>query len=243
MLCIHSGCRAVSRQEMASIPTPPAIGRHVPVSHAALADSLIATAQRRGLAVRREQWGIARDDLRLYGAVDFDMPQGFRLPAGIGPSLGVRHANDKTMSVQLTAGVRVLVCDNGALLGELEVTCRKHTSGLDLGELIGNAFDEYLLRLPDFNAVYDRLAGDRLTENKAKSLIVDAFDRHQVMAWRHFPAVVERYFHSDEHRQQFPDRNRWGLYNAFTETFKAEPVTLQTTSFHVLTAALDTGRN
>jgi hypothetical protein len=243
MLCLHTGCRAVSRPELTSIHTPPPVGRHVPVSHAGLAETLISTAQQRGLTVRREQWGIARDDLRLYGAVDFDMPQGFRLPAGIGPSLGIRHANDKTMSVQLTAGVRVLVCDNGALLGELEVTCRKHTSGLDLDELISHAFDEYLLRLPNFNAVYDRLTGDRLTENRAKALIVDAFDRHQVMAWRHFPEVVDRYFHSGEHRQQFPARNRWGLYNAFTETFKSEPVTLQTESFHALAAALDPGAN
>ncbi len=51
------------------------------------------------------------------------------------------------------------------------------------------------------------------------------------------------YFRSEEHAERFPCKNRWRLYNAFTETFKQESVTLQADSFRALGRALCTKVN
>ena len=47
-------------------------------------------------------------------------------------ALGLRTANNKTMSIQLCAGLSVFVCDNLAFRGDMIALRRKHTSGLNL---------------------------------------------------------------------------------------------------------------
>jgi hypothetical protein len=215
----------------------------MPVPHQVLADTVVATAEGLGLPLRKESWGISDDGMRLFGALDFDPIAKLRMPEGTGPSLGLRHANDKSISVQLTAGMRVFLCDNGVMLGEIETVRRKHTSGLDLGSLIRDALTEYLERLPDFGRMHDELVNARLTDLRAKALIHDAFLAEKVMAPKYLPAVSETYFKSREHRRMFPRRNRWTLYNAFTEIFKQESVTLQTDSFRALGRALSLTHN
>ncbi len=60
---------------------------------------------------------------------------------------------------------------------------------------------------------------------------------------KYLPTVSGTYFGSPEHAERFPRRNRWRLYNAFTETFKQESVTLQADSFRALGRALCTKHN
>jgi len=129
------------------------------------------------------------------------------------------------------------------MVGEIETVRRKHTTGLHLDALIREALTEYLERLPDFGRMHDELTGSRLTDMSAKALIHDAFLAEKVMATKYLPAVSETYFKSKEHRRMFPRRNRWTLYNAFTETFKQESVTLQADSFRALGRALCTKHN
>ncbi|MHC5057164.1 MAG: DUF932 domain-containing protein [Planctomycetota bacterium] len=243
MLMLHKGCRKVARADLADIPVPEASGRHLPVPHHVLADTVVATAEGLGLPLRKESWGISNDGMRLFGAIDFDPIAKLRMPEGTGPSLGIRHANDKSISVQLTAGARVFLCDNGVMVGEIETVRRKHTTGLHLDALIREALTEYLARLPDFGRMHDELTNSRLTSVRAKALIHDAFLAEHVMATKYLPAVSETYFKSKEHRRMFPRKNRWKLYNAFTETFKQESVTLQADSFRALGRALCTKHN
>jgi hypothetical protein len=71
------------------------------------ASTVVAAAEDLGLPLRNESWGLSDDSMRLYGALDFDPIARLRMPEGTGPSLGIRHANDKSISVQLTAGARL----------------------------------------------------------------------------------------------------------------------------------------
>jgi hypothetical protein len=163
MLMLHKGCRRIARADLADIQVPEASGRHMPVAHHVLGDTVVATAEGLGLQLRKERWGISNDGMRLYGALDFDPIAKLTMPEGTGPSLGIRHANDKSISVQLTAGMRVFLCDNGVMVGEIETVRRKHTSGLDLNSLIRDALTEYLERLPDFGRMHDELTSSQLT--------------------------------------------------------------------------------
>jgi hypothetical protein len=88
--------------------------------------------------------------------------------------------------------------------------------------------------------MHDELVSSRLTDMRAKALIHDAFMSERVMAPKYLPSVSDTYFRSEEHAERFPRKNRWRLYNAFTETFKQESVTLQADSFRALGRALCT---
>jgi len=242
MLCLGPACTAVDRGDLATYSPPPATGRHRPIAHAALVDAILTAATDRGLAISREQWGISHGGLRLYGALDFALPAGLALPTGIGASIGIRHANDKSMAVNLIAGARVFVCSNGCFAGEL-TTNRRHTAGLDLGAMVASCLDRYLEQIGDLRTALERMQAQRITDLRAKALIHDAFLEHQVMAAKYLPMVADRYFRSDEHRQQFPDRTRWGLYNAHTEVIKQLSPPLQLRAHRRLATAFDPSAN
>jgi ABC-type transporter lipoprotein component MlaA len=78
---------------------------------------------------------------------------------------------------------------------------------------------------------------------RAKALIHDAFLVEKVMAPKYLPVVSDTYFKSREHRRMFSRPDRWSLYQAFTETFKQQSVTLQADSFRALGRALCPAHN
>jgi hypothetical protein len=71
-------------------------------------------------------------------------------------ALGLRTANNKTMAIQICAGLSVLVCDNLAFRGDMIALRRKHTSGLRLREELAGA----VLRSQDH---FGRLSGEVTT--------------------------------------------------------------------------------
>jgi hypothetical protein len=109
--------------------------------------------------------------------------------------------------------------------------------------LVDRCIAQYLDRLREFRAVHTRLISASITDLRAKALIHDAFLEHEVMAPKYLPVVADRYFKSEEHRQQFPQRTRWGLLNAFTEVLKVVSPGLQLRGHRALSHALDPERN
>ena len=239
MLCLDKGVERITRDAMEDVETPTAEKRHRPISHSDLARTVEVAARQRGLTIKEEQWAVSHDQQRLYGSVDFALSGAFNLPEGTGASIGIRHANDKSMAVNIIAGARVFVCANGCFVGDLEAVKRRHTAGLNLLQVVGVYLDEYLDHLGNFNGFYERMDECRISDAKAKELIHDAFLTHEVLAPKYLPAVAKRYFSSDEHREQFPDRTRWGLYNAFTEVFKTVSVPLQVNAHRTAVRSLD----
>jgi uncharacterized protein DUF932 len=89
--------------------------------------------------------------------------------------MGIRTSNNKTMSIQICAGLSVFVCDNLVSRGDLIALNRKHTSGLNLRSELSVAalrFQDHFGRLTD---EIDRLRARELTDEEAKALIHDVF--------------------------------------------------------------------
>jgi Domain of unknown function (DUF932) len=110
--------------------------------------------------------------------------------------LGLRTANNKTMSIQLRAGLSVFVCDNLAFRGDMIALRRKHTSGLNLRVELASAvlrFQEHFGRLA---GEVERLKERALPDVQAKGLIHDAF-ASGLMPLRFLPDVSRAYFEPD----------------------------------------------
>jgi hypothetical protein len=220
-LIIHAGGVRRTRVELATIPTPPGTDSWKPIPHSDLVSELVQGLNRQGVIIRREEYGThGRDDSRLFGVMDLAIPE--LDTTDFGMSLGLRGANDKSMSIQVIAAARVFVCDNMAFSGSggAFVLKKRHTSRLDLARVVPAAIDSYLEKAGAFRLDIDQMKNLDLTDGKAKELIYDAFANHEVLPLRMFPRIGRLYFDDDVQRASFQDRNLWSLNNAFTEGVK-----------------------
>jgi hypothetical protein len=230
-LMVHAGGIKRTRDELATIPTPPATESWKPIPHFDLVSELLYGLHRQGVVVRREEYAThGRDAARLFGVLDLSIPD--LDTSEFGMSLGLRGANDKSMSIQVIAAARVFVCDNMAFSGSggAVVLKKKHTSRLDLSRVVPPAIDDYLVKAGAFRLDIDRMKNIALTDARAKELIFDAFAFHPVLPVRLLPAVARLYFDDETQREKFQDRSLWSLNNAFTEVVKALRPVLQQTS-------------
>jgi hypothetical protein len=213
---LHAGAQAVTRSELALIPTPAGSRSHKPIPHIELVDSLLDLLDDRGLRVKREQYGVRHDGLQLFGAFDLEGGHDGRCAM-----MGFRQANDKSISVQLVAGARVFVCDNMSLSGDAVVLRRKHTRGLSLRFELNEGLDRYLVAQAAFEESIVAAEGRELDDDAAKRMLFDIF-YGGILPGSLFSDVAGNYFKAED--RQLTDcapRNVWGLHNAATRAIKA----------------------
>ena len=216
-LLSHVDTDLVTRDELGNIATPEPTSTFRPVPHIELVEMLDLTLKAQQISIREEQFALRRDGSMLFGVLQLAYGQS---PDGTA-ALGLRTANNKTMAIQICAGLNVLVCDNLAFRGDMIALRRKHTSGLLLREELAGA----VLRFQDH---FGRLAGEvttlkerRLADMEAKALMHDAFAKG-IMPLRFLPDVSAAYF--EPRIPEFQPRTAWSLHNAFTGIAKVMPM-------------------
>ena len=221
-LIVHAGGIRRTREELATLSTPPPTATWKPVPHAELVRELIRGLDAQGVTVVRDEYAtMGRDDARLFGSMDLRIPDLETPDFGMG--LGLRGANDKSMAIQVVAAARVFVCDNWAFSGSAGAIFlrKRHTSRLDLAVVVPQAIDTFLEKAGAFRLDLDRMKDFTLTASRAKTFIHDAFTGSSpILPLRCLPRVSGLYFNDDDQRAKFPDRSLWSLNNAFTEAVK-----------------------
>jgi hypothetical protein len=163
-LVAHRGAEIVTREDLVKYPAPPATETFKPVGHAELVATLTQVMEDRGLHIVREQFAVQKQ--KLFGTFDLE----WQRMEEFGAAVGFRHANDKSMPIQIAVGARVFVCDNMSFLGEL-IHTRKHTAKLDLGVELDSAMYRYVQgwrKLTDDITVQKETA---IEDRKAKTLV------------------------------------------------------------------------
>lgn len=85
----------------------------------------------RKLAVLAEQHTVDKSGLKYWGTLDLEaMGEGMRF------SIGIRTSHDRTTSLALIAGYRVMVCQNGCFSGDFLPVMRKHNENMNLIEAV-----------------------------------------------------------------------------------------------------------
>ena len=215
-LMLHCGAKAVSREQVAAVPTPARTPTWVPIAHGRLLAGVQECLARAGLSVVSEAHGLARDGSRYFGlmqVVNGDPDQDFGLVVGL------RNSHDQSFPAGLAVGASVFVCDNLSFSGEVRLA-RKHTARIerDLPQLIERAVG----RLGDLRrSQAERFAGYKahdLTDGAAHDLVVRALDA-RVLPVTRLPAVL-REWREPRHPEFREGRTAWRLFNAFTEALK-----------------------
>jgi hypothetical protein len=170
-LLSHIDTDLVTREQLALVETPEATRSFKPVPHIELINTLEHVLNLNQITIRKERFALRRDGATLFGVLQLqyqDTPDGMA-------ALGLRTSNNRTMSIQLCAGLSVFVCDNMVFRGDLIALNRKHTAGLHLRTEINHA----ILRFQDH---FGRLTGEienlkerLLPDTDAKAILHDVF--------------------------------------------------------------------
>ena len=111
-LMVLPGNAKLGRQDLRELPAPEATTTHRPILHADIVAALIETLGFRHLEVLEDEYAVSADGMRMFGMLDLKTEaQGVRF------SIGIRNSHDKSFSLAVTVGYRVMVCENMAFWG------------------------------------------------------------------------------------------------------------------------------
>ena len=214
-LLAHCGAEMMSRDELQEIPLPESTRTHKPIAHHRFVETLEEALSMRSLAITRDEYAVSKDGMKMFGVMDLDAEF-----TGCRFSIGLRNSNDKSMRLGLTAGLRVLVCDNMAFSGDFTPLSQKHSKSLELSDAISIAVDRIHRSFEPLKANVNAMKQQKLLEPEAKLLIYEAFVENRIrgIPMRLLNSVHKHFFESEY--SEFQDSNLWSLSNAFTSSFK-----------------------
>ena len=203
----------VTRNEIATIPTPTATDSWKPVPHIDVISAVTEVVKGHGWEITDESFGLARDGQKLFGVMRINKSSSIDWSRCI----GLRNSHGKSFAVGLSAGISVTVCSNLAFGGSTVIK-RRHTSRIELNELVDTAIEEleneFLMIenvCEDLKILYLR------NDDEARSRIVRAAEIGVINSCDILSVYKE--FKSPRHLE-FSEPTRYSLLNAFTETIK-----------------------
>ena len=209
----------LTRQELASVPTPAGTATHRPIPHIEVVNALVETLGFRHIGVVKEQYAVDKTGMKLWGVLDLDA--GFE---GARFSIAVRNAHDKSMRLAMTVGYRVFCCENGAFSGDFQPVLAKHSKHFNLVEAISVGVDQMQRNFKPMVEQVDRWRESQLTDAAAKLVIYRAFVEAELDIPHHLDRIVHGHYFNPRH-PEFQPRTMWSLSNAFTSAFKElEPI-------------------
>ena len=107
---------------------------------------------------------------RVFGVLDLDYEHG-----DVRFSIGIRNANDRSTRFALTIGYRVAVCDNMMFKGDFTPVFHKHTSRLELTDLLSVGVDKMQQNFEPLKHQIDNWKTGTLIDDQAKVIIYEAF--------------------------------------------------------------------
>ena len=212
MSLMMSEGKYVGRNEIATVPTPTGTTSWKPVPHMDVIDAVTEAVKAKNWQILDEQYGLAREGQRMFGVMRINnssSPEWSRC-------IGIRNSHDQSLSVGLAAGISVMCCSNLAFGGAM-VLKRRHTSRIELGDLVLTAVDELEMEFLNLETVSEDLKLHEVKANEARAVIVRAAEVGAVNSCDIVP--IFREFQKPCH-EEFAEPTRWSLLNAFTEHAK-----------------------
>ena len=202
----------VGRDEIATVPTPTGTTSWKPVPHVDVIDAVTEVVKAHDWQIIDEQFGLAREGQRMFGVMRINKSSSSEWSRCI----GIRNSHDQSLSVGLAAGISVMCCSNLAFGGTM-VLKRRHTSRIELGDLVLTAVDELEMEFLNLETVSEDLKLHEVSADEARAVIVRAAEVNVINSCDIVP--IFREFQKPCH-EEFAEPTRWSLLNAFTEHAK-----------------------
>lgn len=161
----------------------------------------------RHIRLERTEFAVSPDGHKLFGLLEVN-----QVYEGVQFAIGLRTSNDKSMSLGMTAGYRVFVCDNMALNGDFYPLKVKHTKNLQITEALSTGIDRIQRNWKPLREQIDFKRNTNLEPDQARLLIYNAFVRHKLPVSL-FKSVSMAYEEGNED-------SLWEMEQCFTDAFK-----------------------
>jgi len=188
----------------------------VPVPYGRFVEEVELHVPRFGLTIRDARYALARDGMQMFGVLTC-MCEGSQADYAL--AIGLRNSYDRSLSVGLVAGSRVLCCDNLAFSGEVGMN-RKHTVHVfrDLPDLIYKLLSGVASMRSRIDEEIAAMKTWVLPVDIAHHLLILAVKRMVVPASQ-LPRVLHHW--ERPKNEEFLPRTAWSLFNAVTEVTKS----------------------
>lgn len=217
-LLSHVDTDLVTRDQLALVPVPEPTETWKPIPHIDLIQNLQQALWNNRIGIRAEKFALRRDGSTLFGVLQLaydDTPDGQA-------AMGIRTSNDKSMSLQICAGLSVFVCDSLVFRGDLIALNRKHTASLNLANELNAAVGRFKQHFGCLTSEIETLKQRELSDGEAKVYIHDVFVKG-IFPLRLMPQISLMYFQPG--LRAWEERTCWSLHNAFTLVAKQMPIT------------------
>ena len=202
----------VGRDEIANVSTPTGTASWHPVAHADVIDAVTEVVKAHDWQILDEQYGLAREGQRMFGVMRINRSSS----RDWSRCIGIRNSHDQSLSVGLAAGISVMCCSNLAFGGAM-VLKRRHTSRIELADLVVEAMDELEMEFLNLETVSEDLKLHEVSADEARAVIVRAAEVNAINSCDIVP-ILREFQHSGH--EEFVEPTRWSLLNAFTEYAK-----------------------
>ena len=202
----------VDRDEIVNVPTPAGTESWHPIAHSDVIEAVTKVVKAHNWQIIDEQYGLAREGQRMFGVMRINQSSSSEWSRCI----GIRNSHDQSLSVGVAAGISVMCCSNLAFGGTM-VLKRRHTSRIELNDLVLTAVDELEMEFLNLETVSEDLKLHDVKADEARAVIVRAAEVGAINSCDIVP--IFREFQKPCH-EEFEEPTRWSLLNAFTEHAK-----------------------
>ena len=214
-LIAQCGTTKVSREELKMIPVPESTRTFKPIPHHEIVDSLVEALGFRYIGVVRDEYAVSPDGMNMFRVLDLETQfDGCRF------AIGIRNANDRSMRLGLTVGIRVLVCSNLAFQGEFTPVLAKHSKNFSIIDSLAVGVDRIQRNFDPLRQQVEAWRSRQITDDEAKLVIYRAFIAGDLNIPRALARDVHRNYFEPPH-PDFAPRTMWSLSNAFTSALKS----------------------
>lgn len=212
----------LTREQLALVPTPDGTLTHRPVPHHEIVQALVETLGFRHIAVHRDEYAVSADGMKMFGVMELETTF-----SGCRFALGLRNSHNRTLSLAITVGFRVMVCSNLSFIGDYTPVSRKHTKNFNLQRELSIGVDDVQRHFQPMVQAVERWKDTQITDVDAKLHIYEAFVAGELEAPRHLVRAVHAGYFEPTH-EEFAPRTLFSLQNSFTSAFKElDPIPLQ----------------
>lgn len=235
-LFLHAGAHAATLDEIRLVPTPDATETYQPVPHVTVIEQAKAALERRGIAVKNEQYGLWGDGARLFGVMELEGFDGIHGDFAL--QFGIRNSHDKRFPAAGLLGSRVFVCDNLAFSGEIQFA-RKHTTHIlrDLPHRVDAAVERLIAHRGQQEKRIETYRLAEITDEQAHDFMIRTVDEGVL------PPTKLKQLISEWQKPTFAPfeaRTVWSLFNDYTHVLRdsASQLASRTVRLHGLADGL-----
>ncbi len=204
------GANKVTESEVFNVPAVPFTKTFHPVHHRDLIQAVKEGIQAIGLEIVESQYVLAAEGARMFGVYSLSQRN-----SDLCWSIGIRNSMNKSMSLGITAGTKVFVCENLCFSGDF-LAMRRHTCGLDVDELAFLAYKSVRAMIPRLKALEAWQLGLRnyaLSDTHLKVLLVEIMTNNVI------PASKFHHF-TDLYTNVYRDNSLWNFHESATEVLR-----------------------